>query len=112
MRMSIIDKFGAEAILKSQESLDPETLTPIEGTEKTIKCHVYGKNEFIRDKESFGFVSAQCYLVPEQTVIENNIKLGDSLDGQPIKIMNKYTIPSGRLRKFEKVIYEIYTYTR
>lgn len=112
MRRSIIDKFGADAILKSQESLDPETLTPIEGTEKTIKCHVYGKNEFIRTEESFGLVSAKCYLVPEQTVIENNIKLGDLLDGQPIRIMNKYTIPSGRIRKFETVLYEIYTYKR
>lgn len=112
MRYSILNKFDSEALFKPQETRDSETLTPIEGIEKIIKCHQYGKSEFIRDKEGFDLVSAQCYLIPEQTVKENNIKLGDYLDGQPIKIMNKYTIPSGRIRRYEQVIYEVFTYTR
>lgn len=112
MRFDILDKFGTEAIYKPKESLDEETLTPIEGIEKTILCHKYGETKFIRDTESFELVSAQCYLLPEDTVKENNIKLGDYLDGQPIKIMNEYPIPQGRIRKYKRVIYEIYTYKR
>lgn len=112
LRYSILNRFDSEAVFKKQESRDPETLTPIEGIEKIIKCHQYGENKFIRDTEDSAFVSAQCYLVPEQILKENNIELGDSLDGQPIKIINKYTIPSGRIRKYEQVIYEIYTYKR
>lgn len=104
--------FGADAVLKSQDAVNPVTLTPEPGIEKIIKCHNYGESEFIRDSESFELVSAQCYLVPEETVVANNIKLGDILDGQPIKVMDKYTIPQGRIRKYERVIYKIYTYMR
>lgn len=107
-----MNKFDAEAVFKKQDTRDPETLTPVEGIEKTIKCHQYGKSEFIREKDSFELVSAQCYLIPEEILKENNIELGDYLDGQPIKIINKYTIPSGRIRKYEQVIYEVYTYKR
>ena len=102
--------FGAEALFKKKESLDPETLTPIRGIEKIIKCHIYGKEIFNVDKFSTMTALAQCYLIDESVVKENNIEVDDMLDGQPIKELIKYTIPSGRLRKYNKVIYEAFTY--
>lgn len=107
-----MNKFDSDAIFKKKETRDSETLTPVEGIEEIIKCHQYGKSEFIRDKDSFELVNAQCYLLPEQTVKDKNIELEDYLDGQPIKVMNKYTIPGGRIRRYEQVIYEIFTYKR
>lgn len=110
MRRSILNVFDCDAIFKKKDAVDDEMLTPIEGEEKTIKCHKFGKTLNIRGASSFEIINAQCYLIPEATKIENNIELGDSLDGQPIKIINMYSMPSGRLRKYNEVIYEIFTY--
>ena len=110
MRRDIMNIFGAEAVFKKKETLDSETLTPIRGSEKTIKCHIYGKEIFDRGSNSSVTALAQCYLIDGDVVKENNIEVNDELDGQPIKELIKYTIPSGRIRKFERVVYEAYTY--
>ena len=112
MRRSILNIFGTEAVLESKTTLDQETLTPVRSIPIKIKCHKYGKLEFIRDDKSFEEFNAQCYLVPAEIVEQYDIKRDDLIDGQPVKIVKESPIPKGRIRKFEQKLYAIYTYNK
>lgn len=112
MRLSILDRFDFDTELRKQDSVDDEMLTPIRGEAIIIKTHCYGASDYIREKYGEIIADAKCYLIPKETVDAYDIKLGDMLNGQPIKIINEYTIPSGRARKKEKSIYEVFTYKK
>lgn len=111
-RADLLNIFGFDAVLHKKDSYDKEMLTPELGKEVTIKVQSFGKSLEIQDDIGRLTVNAQVYYVPEETVVEHNIEVGDFLDNQPIQEMFKYTRPSSRLHKAEKVFYEIYTYNK
>lgn len=98
--------FGFDAELIKTDTKDPETGATRKGLKKIIKVHKFGKTIQVRDGNGYIDVDAMCYLVPA----DEDIEKGDKLDGQPVRVVNKYTKPKGRRRRAIEKLLEIYTY--
>lgn len=98
--------FGFDAELIKTDTKDPETGSTRKDIKKIIKVHKFGKTIKVREGNGEIEVDAIGYLIPAA----EDIKKGDILDGQPVRVMNEYTVPKGRRRRAIKKLLEIYTY--
>lgn len=66
-------------VWEPSSSINEDTMMREFGEQQNIKCFKYGKNILVIEGDRSTTVSAQAYIV------DNNISVGDKLDGQVVK---------------------------
>lgn len=99
--------FTFDAVVETQATKDPETLTFKPAVKTIIKCFKVGKLLHIRDEKGYRDVNAMMYLFKADA----DVKIGYRIDGQLVQVVNVYNKPGNRRHSSGSTkLLEVYTY--